>query len=92
MAAKTTAKKTNVTLEIGSDTLSFKVDINAFNTFQNEMMPYDKVAPSENFLMATVDPEQKDILIKLFDGGYGVELGGIVASEFKPELAFKVKK
>jgi len=92
MAAKTTENKTNVVIEINNTDFKFSVGVTDFNTLQNEMLPNDKVAPSENFLMATVDSNQKDDLIALFDQGYGVELASIVGNEFKPALAAKVKK
>ena len=58
MAAKNLGNKSTFTLTIGGDDFDFSVGLTDFNTLQNEMMPNNKVSPSENFLMATVDDDR----------------------------------
>ncbi|QQD22282.1 hypothetical protein GJQ54_11115 [Oceanospirillaceae bacterium ASx5O] len=84
--------KKKVTLEVGAQEFNFAVGIAEFTAFQNEFLPNNKVAPSENFLMKCVHPEQRDALIKLCDQGLAAELAQHVAGEFRPDLAIRVKK
>lgn len=86
------SNKKQVTLDVAGEELKFEVGIKEFTDYQNQFMPNNKVAPSENFLTFCSVGEQKDQLIDLFDRGYGVELAQIVAAEFKPEITIEVKK
>lgn len=83
---------TPVTLEINKKEIRFGVTLAAFNNYQDEFMPNAKVAPSENFLVKCVHPDDKEEVISLCDQGYTIELAQMVASEFKPALEIKVKK
>ncbi len=86
-----TAKK-KITLCAGKAELKFQVGISEFNKLQNDMLPNNKVAPSENFLMSCIDDSQKKELVVLFDQGFGLELSALVVAEFKPEMELTVKK
>ena len=86
------SNKTKVVLEVGAQSLEFSVGIKEFNDYQNELLPDNKVAPSENFLAKCIKPEQKEDLFKLCDQGCGLEMAQLVAGEFKPDLEIKVKK
>ncbi|MEY8241672.1 MAG: putative phage tail assembly chaperone [Cycloclasticus sp.] len=84
--------KKKITICAGSTELKFQVGIADFNKLQNDMLPNNKVAPSENFLMACIDESQKQELVDLFDQGFGLELSALVAAEFKPDMELTVKK
>lgn len=86
-----TAKK-KVALTVGENEFNFEVGIGEFTQFQNEFLPNNKVAPSENFLTRCVKPDQRDALADILDQGYAVELAQLVAGEFKPEIKIEVKK
>jgi len=88
--AQTNKKK--IVIEGANSPLKFEVGITEFNKLQNDMLPTNKVAPSENFLMSCIDDSQKDYLVELFDQGLGLDLASIVAEKFKPEMVFTVKK
>jgi hypothetical protein len=88
--AATSKKK--VVLNVGEGELRFEVGINEFNALQNEMMPNNKVAPSENFLVKCSHPEDKDKLIEYCDQGFAIDLAQLVAEQFKPALEISVKK
>lgn len=81
-----------ITLEIGADELRFNVDLTAFNGFQNEFLPNNKVAPSHNFLMKTVHPDDRETLTALLDQGMAIHLAQAVAGGFTPEVEIRVKK
>ena len=86
------AQGKNITLKVVNDEIRFKVDMLAFNSFQNEMMPDNKVAPANNFLMRTVHPEDKKVLEGYLDQGYAIDIAGFVSTEFKPALEISVKE
>ncbi len=86
------SSKKKIVIEGGKSPLKFDVGVTAFNKLQNDMLPTNKVAPSENFLMACIDDSQKDYLVELFDQGLGLDLAQLVAEQFKPEIKFTVKK
>lgn len=84
--------KKDVKILIGEDKLRFAVGINEFNGLQNEMLPNNKVAPSENFLVKCVHPDDEEKMIDWCDQGFAIELAQMVAEEFKPEVVISVKK
>ncbi len=86
------SNKKKIVIEGGAKPLKFDVGIADFNKMQNDMLPTNKVAPAENFLMACIDPSQKDYLVELFDQGLGLDLANIVGEQFKPAMVFTVKK
>lgn len=84
--------KKKVKLEVGKNAFDFQVGLAEFTAYQNEFMPNNKVAPSENFLMRCAHPEQKEAITELCDQGLAVEMASAVAEEFKPDVEIKVKK
>lgn len=86
------SSKKKVTLEVGKSAFDFQVGLAEFTAYQNEFMPNNKVAPSENFLMRCAHPEQKEAIAELCDQGLAIEMASAVAEEFKPDVAIKVKK
>jgi hypothetical protein len=89
---ETTMQK-NIVLEINNTEIHFTVDVDAYNKFVNEMQPTSKVAPATNFLMRTVDDEDKSALRDLLKlPGAAVQIVGDLVQEFVPDLAITVGK
>lgn len=86
------SNKKPVVVQVGETEFKFKVGLTEFTAYQNEFMPNNKVAPSENFLTRCVQPDQKEKLAEYCDQGLAVELASAVATEFKPEVEITVKK
>lgn len=86
------SNKKTVDLLVGETELNFKVGLAEFTSYQNEFMPNNKVAPSENFLMRCVQNDQKEALADFCDQGLAVELASAVAEQFKPAVTITVKK
>lgn len=84
--------KKELKIQIADDELRFAVGINEFNGLQNEMLPNNKVAPSENFLVKCVHPDDEEKMIGWCDQGFAIELAQMVAENFKPEVVLSVKK
>ena len=84
---------TPVTITAPDGDLHFNVTAAAFDTFQNEFMPGQKiVTPADNFLTSTVAEADRERLIAWCDKHYAVDLASMVAAEYKPAVEFKVKK
>ena len=89
--ADTNGKK--VTIQVGDHELKFVVDTKAYNSYLNEMLPNNKVAPSENFLKRCLaDQSQAELLESFCDQGLALNLASTVSEEFVPALEIKVKK
>lgn len=86
------ANKKDVVLNVGEDELRFAVGINEFNGLQNEMLPNNKIAPSENFLVKCVHPDDQEKMIDWCDKGFAIDMASMVAEQFKPEVVISVKK
>lgn len=86
------ANKKDVVLNVGEAELRFAVGINEFNGLQNEMLPNNKVAPSENFLVKCVHPDDKEKMLDYCDQGFAIDMASMVAEQFKPEVVISVKK
>jgi hypothetical protein len=86
------ANKKEVVLTVGEAELRFAVGINEFNGLQNEMLPNNKVAPSENFLVKCVHPDDKEKMLDYCDQGFAIDMASMVAEQFKPEVVISVKK
>jgi hypothetical protein len=99
MSAKKTNGKKVVKIELKDtagkvvEAFEFHVGIENFNLLQNEMLPNEKVTPSENFLTDTVqgDDDTKQRLVDLLDQGFALELAAQVSAQFKPALSISVK-
>ncbi|MDP2548900.1 putative phage tail assembly chaperone [Oceanobacter sp. 4_MG-2023] len=81
-----------ITVCAGSTELRFSVDLMAFHAFQNDFLPNNKVAPSNNFLMRTIHPDDKESLNALLDMGQAINLAQAVAGEFTGDVEITVKK
>lgn len=85
--------KKTVVLIVGGTEFSFSAEPQDLNNYINELMPNNKVAPARQFLMRTIESEQKDALKKLLDEGFGleVELHSKVTEQLKGGLEISVK-
>ncbi|WP_221800516.1 putative phage tail assembly chaperone [Oceanobacter mangrovi] len=83
MAATATTGKKDITLTVAETDLRFSVGLTEFNAFQNEFLPTNKVAPSHNFLVRSIHPDDKETLTAWLDQGLAFELANAVAEQFK---------
>ncbi|WP_020411008.1 putative phage tail assembly chaperone [Hahella ganghwensis] len=88
--------QTHQTIDVtaaGKD-FSFQVSREAYNKYINSVTPNNKVAPSHNFLVSTVDTEHKDALLELLKThpGAEIQLVGAVLEEYTPDLGIVAKK
>ena len=60
-----------ITLEVAGKELKFAPTMVAYNSFINDMMPNDKVAPAHNYLKKIVCPESKEALDDLLEAAAG---------------------
>lgn len=82
-----------VELNVNGTPLAFDVTLDAFNAYLNAMQPTDKVNPSHNFLMRTVQAQHKDDLKELLAiPGACLEIAGSVLEEYKPNVSITVGK
>lgn len=81
-------------LEIDDLELKFKVTRDIFNKYTNEIQANDKVAPSHNFLMRSVESESKEDLKTYIkeNPGSELDLAGTLSAEYKPDTNIVVKK
>ena len=81
-----------ITLEVAGKELKFAPTMVAYNSFINDMMPNDKVAPAHNYLKKIVCQESKAELDELLKRpGAALQLVNAVNAEFAPELDITVK-
>ncbi len=83
-----------ITLTIAGTDISFEPTMTAYNSFINDMMPNDKVAPAHNYLKKIVsqDPVSKDALDELLKRpSAALQLAGAINKEFAPDLEITVK-
>lgn len=81
-----------ITLEVAGKELKFAPTMVAYNSFINDMMPTDKVAPAHNYLKKIVCQESKAELDELLkQPGAALQLVNAVNAEFAPELDITVK-
>ncbi|MFM5222534.1 putative phage tail assembly chaperone [Aeromonas caviae] len=81
-----------ITLEVAGKELKFAPTMVAYNSFINDMMPTDKVAPAHNYLKKIVCQESKAELDELLKRpGAALQLVNAVNAEFAPELDITVK-
>ena len=82
-----------IDLTVNGVELGFDVTLDAFNVYANEMQPNNKVNPSHNFLMRTVNAECKDELKKLLElPGIAIDVAAAVISNYKPAVTITVGK
>ena len=81
-----------ITLTIAGTDISFEPTMTAYNSFINDMMPNDKVAPAHNYLKKIVCPESKEALDELLKRpSAALQLAGAINKEFAPDLEITVK-
>jgi len=80
-----------IELTIGDDILHFTVGLAAYNNCLNAMTESNKVAPSFNFAMSTVHPDDKETLTKWLDQGLATDIAGHLMTEFRPKVQITVK-
>ena len=81
-----------ITLTIAGTDISFEPTMVAYNSFINDMMPNDKVAPAHNYLKKIVCQESKEALDDLLKRpSAALQLAGAVNKEFAPDLDITVK-
>ena len=80
--------------DIAGTDFSFTVKRDDYNKYINSVTQNNKVAPSHNFLMTTVDEKQKASLKQLLAStpGAEVQIASAVLEEYTPDLAIVVKK
>ncbi len=81
-----------MTLTVAGTDISFEPTMTAYNSFINDMMPNDKVAPAHNYLKKIVCPESKEALDELLKRpSAALQLAGAINKEFAPDLEITVK-
>ena len=86
--------KKQITLTIAALTIGFTMTTDDYNSYLNEIMPDNKVAPAHNLVMRTVDAEQKEELPTILETspGAALQIAGLLTQEFAPSIAISVKK
>lgn len=82
-----------ITLTVNGQQVTFSVDTAAYNRYVNELLPSNKVAPAENFLRRTVEPDSREAVKTLLDlPGASVQLAMALVEAFMPDLEIEVGK
>lgn len=94
MAAKANKNEQIIDLTVGDCALSFCVHRDAYNKYINSVTPNSKVAPSHNFLVATVEPSDKETLLDILKENVGseVHLSTALLEMYIPDLEIVAKK
>lgn len=81
-------------VEVNDSTVSFNVGRDDYNKYINSVTQNNKVAPSHNFLMQTVDGQHKETLKEILADSPGseVQLAGAILEQYTPDLGIVVKK
>ena len=83
-----------ITLVINDVDYIFNIEREQYNTYVNSITPMNKITPSHNFLMNTVDSSCEKQLLELIKATPGCEVN-IVAGliqDYVPDLTIVVKK
>lgn len=84
---------TTLDVTVNDTKLVFNVSLADFNAYTNEMQPGNKVGPSNNFLMRTVDKDSREQLKDLLlMPGMVLELATAIVQEYKPAVQISVGK
>ncbi|WP_444894911.1 putative phage tail assembly chaperone [Microbulbifer sp. SSSA005] len=83
-----------IEVTVGDKEFVFNVTRSDYNKYINSVVPNSKVAPSHNFLVNTVQPEDKAELVGVLKTSPGaeVQIAGAVLEEYIPDLAITAKK
>ena len=86
------------TINVGDKELDFEVGVDDFNTYLNDQMPNDKVAPAYHFLLNTVTEDSKDDFkaVVIVDGKpnglVALQMAGVLAEQFGGGVQISLKK
>jgi hypothetical protein len=81
-----------VTLVVAGTELTFEPTLTAYNSYINDLLPSDKVAPSHNYLRKIVASESKTALDEVLKRpGAALQIAGAVNEQFAPTLEITVK-
>jgi hypothetical protein len=86
--------KKTIVLTIAGTEFSFNMSTNDYNSYLNEIMPDNKVAPAHNLVMRTIESTQKEDLKTVFETspGAAMQIVGLLNQEFAPSIEISVKK
>jgi len=83
----------DITLEFADKEFTFRMTPQDVTKYFNSVTNNNKVAPSRNLLMTTVDQLQKATLKPFLENPMTVmELGGALLEEYSPDIDIIVKK
>lgn len=80
-----------ITLTIGSQELRFNPTLAAYNSYINDMMPNDKVAPGVNYLRRIVEKDDREALDELLKRPLAMKIVAKVNELFEGDVAIEVK-
>ena len=83
-----------IDVTVGNQELNFTVSREDYNRYINGVMPNNKVAPANNFCIATVSDESKSALKVILSNtpGSDVQIAAAVLEEYMPDLEITAKK
>ncbi|MGY8897789.1 MAG: putative phage tail assembly chaperone [Paraglaciecola sp.] len=83
-----------LSIELDGKDANFTVTREHFNRYTNDINMNDKVAPSQQFVMRCTDDDSKTLVKEFINNtpGSEIDLAGAIASEYKPDTEFVVKK
>lgn len=83
-----------LTVTVGATDIEFDIGRDDYNKYINSVTQNNKIAPSHNFLMSTVNEKQKAALREILEQtpGSEVQLAGAILEEYTPDLGIVVKK
>lgn len=83
-----------LTATLGNTDVEFDIGRDDYNKYINGITASSKVAPSHNFLMATVNENHKAALREFLDNTPGgeIQLAGALLEQYTPDLTIVVKK
>ena len=82
-----------IVIETGEQEFTFNVTGQAYNKYINSTTPTNKIQPATNFLLDTVENEQKKELKALLQQpGAALFMLGTLIEDYQPEFNFSVKK
>ncbi|MGZ0703797.1 putative phage tail assembly chaperone [Pseudomonas piscis] len=87
------SERTEITLEVGEQSLNFVIDPALMTKYINALTPSNKVAPANNLLVNAVKAEHKEQLKPLLANPMTVlQLAGALVEEYAPTVEVTVKK
>lgn len=94
MSAYAKKNQQTMTVNICGEDISFCIGRDDYNKYINSITQNNKVAPSHNFLMQTVDAHSQETLLKILadNPGAEVQLAGEILEAYTPDLGIVVKK